>query len=229
LDSVLSAIGKRCRSAWCFEFTGRKTEGEDEGELRAFADLGFDLQLSTQVANDPRDDSQTQTDRLFRIRTCVAFAVTDSADVLELAEDVFKLLLGDAVSRIRDRDADPDAVLLRVEGVAQVLIDHLAPLDQNAALVRVFESVCDDVRNDLPDLGTVAKNSWRSAGWGLDDVERETATLCFDAMGRDGFFESFRDVERVGEEKIVALLRPSEILRGYRRQCTCSGRRPQLG
>lgn len=225
---MLSVIGRRYRFAIRSGFTGRKTEGEDEGELRAFADLGLDLQLSTEVANDPRDDSQTKADRLFRIRTCIAFAVTDSADVLELAEDVFELLLGDAVSRVRDRDADPDPVLLRVEGVAQVLINHLAPLDQDSALVRVFESVRDDVRNDLPDLGAVAENSWRSTGRGLDEVESETTTLCFVAMGRDGFFESFRNVERVGEEEVIALLRSSEILREYRsvylQQTALSGR-----
>lgn len=170
--------------------------------------------MSTQVANNPRDDSQTQADRLLRIRTCVAFAVANSANVLELAEDVFELLLGDAVSGIRNRDADPDAVLLRIEGVAQVLIDHLAPFDQNSTLVRVFESVRDDVRDDLPNLGTVAENSWGGTGRGLDNVKTETSTLRFDAMGRDGFFESFRNIERVGEEKIIALLRPSQILRG---------------
>lgn len=174
--------------------------------------LRLDLQLAIEVADDACDDGESEPDGLLALCSLVTLAITDRADILKLAEDVLELLLGDAVTGIGDRDTDADAFALGLDGVFQIVVDDFAPLDEDAPLFRVLERVGNDIRDDLPDLCPITEYRLRRSARVLDDVEAEAAPGGLVAVHRNGFFESFGDVEGVRQEEIVALLRARQVL-----------------
>lgn len=112
------------------------------------------------------------------------------------------------------RDANANGICLLFESVLEVHVNRFSPFDRYRSLLRVLDRIRRDIRDDLSKLRSVTEKNGRGTGRLLDDRELDASSLRLLTMNAESIVDGVGDIERVGEVKVLTLLRASEVCVG---------------